>query len=133
MAVSRAVPAEDFQLVNPHGGMLSKDQYRDGIASGAIDYRQFEPVSEIRLLIADELAVIRYQSRIDIEVQGQPELLRCWHADCRGAARMAGRSSGRRQRRSNQVRPIPPHDLLRGAQNNPIGVRRSTGRGDNGE
>jgi hypothetical protein len=34
-------------------------RYLDGIASGAIDYRQFEPVSEIRVLMADELAVIR--------------------------------------------------------------------------
>lgn len=82
MPVARAGHAADFQLVNPHGGTLSKDQYLDGIASGTIGYRRFEPVSEINVLIAGELAVIRYQSQIDIEVQGQPELLRCWHTDC---------------------------------------------------
>ena len=82
MPVARATHAADFQLVNPHGGMLSKDQYLDGIASGTIDYRRFEPVSEISVLTAGELAVIRYQSQIDIEVHGQPELLRCWHTGC---------------------------------------------------
>lgn len=89
---ARAIHAADFQLVNPHGGTLSKDQYLDGIASGTIDYRQFEPVSEISVLIAGELAVIRYQSQIDIEVHGQHELLRCWHTDCyqRGQDGMRG-------------------------------------------
>jgi hypothetical protein len=82
MPVAEALHAADFQLVNPHGPTLSKDQYLRGIASGAISYRRFEPVSQIGVLTAGELAVIRYQSQIDIEVQGQRELLRCWHADC---------------------------------------------------
>jgi hypothetical protein len=31
--------ADDFQLINPLGGSLSKEQYLGGIASGEIDYR----------------------------------------------------------------------------------------------
>lgn len=82
MPVAQALHAGDFQLVNPHGGILSKAEYLGGIASGEIDYRQFEPVSDIRVIMAGDLAVIRYQSQIDIDVQGQTEFVRCWHTDC---------------------------------------------------
>jgi ketosteroid isomerase-like protein len=82
MPVAQALHAADFQLVHPHGGILSKEEYLGGIASGEIDYRQFERVSDIRVIMAGDLAVIRYQSQIDIAVQGQPEFIRCWHTDC---------------------------------------------------
>lgn len=82
MPVAQALHAADFQLVNPRGGILSKAEYLGAIASGGIDYRQFEPVSDIRVIMAGDLAVIRYQSQIDIDVQGQNEFVRCWHTDC---------------------------------------------------
>lgn len=82
MPVAQSLHAADFQLVNPHGGILSKEEYLGGIASGEIDYRQFEPVSDIKVITAGAIAVIRYQSQIDIDVQGQTEFVRCWHTDC---------------------------------------------------
>ena len=82
MRVAQALHAAGFQLVNPHGGILSKEEYLGGIASGEIDYRQFEPVSDIRVLTAGDLAVIRYLSQIDIDVQGLAEFVRCWHTGC---------------------------------------------------
>ena len=73
--------ADDFQLINPLGGSLSKEQYLGGIASGDIDYRVWEPGSiEVRLY--GEAALIRYQSRLEIVVQGQHVPLRnYWHTD----------------------------------------------------
>ena len=35
--------ADEFQLINPLGGALSKDEYLGGISSGQIQYLQWEP------------------------------------------------------------------------------------------
>ncbi|WP_076474145.1 nuclear transport factor 2 family protein [Micromonospora avicenniae] len=73
----------DFELVHPSGGVWSKEHYLGGIASGDINYRRFEAVSGIDVMVDGSLAVLRYRSLIDIAVQGQtPGLLECWHLDC---------------------------------------------------
>lgn len=73
----------DFELVHPTGGVWSKSEYIGGIASGEINYRQFEPISDIEVLVAGGVAVLRYQSEIDISVGGQRGgLMKCWHLDC---------------------------------------------------
>jgi len=78
-----ALHAPDFALVHPSGGVWSKDQYLQGIASGDIDYRSFEAVSAIDVMVDGKIAVLRYRSAIDIAVRGQePGLLECWHLDC---------------------------------------------------
>jgi Domain of unknown function (DUF4440) len=82
MPVAELLHADDFQLVNPHGGVLSKDEYLGGIASGEIHYHRFEPTSDIDTLVSSDIVVIRYQSAIDGEFLGQPESVRCWHTDC---------------------------------------------------
>ena len=69
LEAARQLHADDFQLINPLGGSLSKEQYLGGIASGDIDYRVWEPGSiEVRLY--GEAALIRYQSQLEIVVQG---------------------------------------------------------------
>ena len=78
-----ALHAPDFQLVNPGGGVWSKEQYLGGIASGRIEYRRFEAMSNIEVMVDGALAVLRYRSAIDIAVQGQEAgPLECWHLDC---------------------------------------------------
>jgi Domain of unknown function (DUF4440) len=78
-----ALHAPDFQLVHPGGGVWSKAEYLGGIASGRIDYRRFEAVSEIEVMVDGVLAVLRYRSAIDIAVAGQAAgPLECWHLDC---------------------------------------------------
>ncbi len=81
MEVARQLHAEDFQLINPRGQSLSKEQYLGGIASGDLDYLVWEPESiEVRLY--DQAAVIRYQSQLEIVVQGQKvPRQRYWHTD----------------------------------------------------
>ena len=81
--VAAALHASDFQLVHPSGGTWSRERYLEGIASGEIDYRRFEPVSDIDVVIEGNLAVLRYQSAIEIKVDDQEAgSLRCWHTDC---------------------------------------------------
>jgi hypothetical protein len=72
---------EDFQLINPLGGALSKEQYLGGIGSGQIHYLYWEPESIAVRLYADA-AVIRYRSELEIVVKGHHiPRQRYWHTD----------------------------------------------------
>jgi hypothetical protein len=80
--VARQLHADDFQLINPRGESLSKEQYLEGIESGQLDYLVWEPESPIDVRVHGEAAVIRYQSKLEIVVQGQRvPLQRYWHTD----------------------------------------------------
>lgn len=78
---ARALHADDFQLVNPLGGSLSKGQYLGGIGSGELDYLFWEPDS-IAVRLYGGAAVIRYPSHLEIVVQGRHiPRRRYWHTD----------------------------------------------------
>ena len=79
--VASQLHANDFQLINPLGGSLSKEQYLGAVAAGDINYLVWEPDSiEVRLY--GEIALIRYRSQIEIEVQGElVPRTHCWHTD----------------------------------------------------
>ena len=79
--VARPLHADDFQLINPVGETLSKEQYLGGVASGELDYVKFE-TDAIEVRMYGEAAIIRYQSQLEIVVQGQNlGLRRHWHTD----------------------------------------------------
>ena len=72
---------DDFQLINPLGGALSKEQYLGGISSGLIRYLYWEPGS-IAVRLYGDVAMIRYQSQLEIVVQGRHiPRQRYWHTD----------------------------------------------------
>ena len=72
---------DDFELINPLGGVLSKDQYLGGIGSGQLQYLVWEP-DAIAVRVYGEVAVIRYQSQLEIVVQGRHiPRQRYWHTD----------------------------------------------------
>jgi hypothetical protein len=82
MEAAHALHADDFQLINPRGGSLSKEQYLGGIASGAIDYLLWEPDSAMAVRIYGQVALIRYWSHLEIVVGGHKvPLRRYWHTD----------------------------------------------------
>jgi hypothetical protein len=73
--------ADDFQLINPLGGSLSKEQYLAGIGSGQIRYLYWEPET-IAVRLYGDTAVIRYRSQLEIVVQGRHiPRQRYWHTD----------------------------------------------------
>ena len=73
--------ADDFQLINPLGGALSKDQYLGGISSGQIRYLHWEPET-IAIRVYGDAAMMRYQSELEIVVQGRHiPRQRYWHTD----------------------------------------------------
>lgn len=80
MAVVERLHADDFQLVPPPGIPLSRDEYLAAVAAGAIDYRVFEPISELQVRLYGQAAAIRYLSRIDVAVAGLGQFAtQAWH------------------------------------------------------
>jgi hypothetical protein len=79
--VARRLHADDFQLINPVGRVLSKEEYLGGVASGEIDYLVWEPDSEIAVRFYGEAAAVRYQANTEIVVGGETFNLRNWHTD----------------------------------------------------
>ena len=73
--------ADDFQLINPSGAAVSKEQYLGDVASGVVNYLVWEP-GAIEVRLYGQGAVIRYQSQLEIIFNGQPTPLRpMWHTD----------------------------------------------------
>jgi hypothetical protein len=73
--------SDDFQLINPLGGALSKEQYLGGIRSGQIRYLCWEPEA-ITVRVYGDAAALRYRSQLEIVVQGRHiPRQRYWHTD----------------------------------------------------
>src|SRR4030095_11875802 len=80
--IARRLHADDFQLINPVGETLSKEQYLGGIASGQLDYLVWNIDSPIEVRQHGQAAVIRYRSQLEIVVKGEKvPLQRHWHTD----------------------------------------------------
>lgn len=62
--------AADFQLINPGGAPLGRDEYLAAIAAGDIDYLAFEPTSHIAVRRSGDSAALRYQVHFDLDVGG---------------------------------------------------------------
>ena len=81
IATARRLHAEEFQLINPLGGSLSKEQYLGGVASGELDYVSWDP-ENIEVRVYGTVAAIRYRSQLEIIVAGQKiPRQRYWHTD----------------------------------------------------
>ena len=78
---ARRLHADDFELINPIGGTLSKEQYLRDVASGELDYLEWEP-GEIRVRLFGSAAVIRYQANLRVSVKGSAgRAVTFWHTD----------------------------------------------------
>jgi hypothetical protein len=80
MATAERLHAPDFELVTPLGEVLDRAAYLGSVKDGSIDYRTFEPVSEMEVRLQGEVAAVRYQAMIDIAVEGIGRLSHpAWH------------------------------------------------------
>ena len=105
LAVAHELHADDYQLVTPGGGTVSKDAYLGDIASGVIDYRVFEPASEVAVQVFGDAGAVRYQARIDIRfASGGRDSTLVWHTD------LYRRTDGRWQAVWSQATRIPTAD-----------------------
>ena len=81
MTTASRLHADDFELIYPQGGTLSKEQYMQRIASGDLNYLEWEP-EEIRVRLYGRSAVLRYQAHLRVSVKGSAgRAVRFWHTD----------------------------------------------------
>jgi hypothetical protein len=82
IAAAYRLHAQDFQLINPLGGALSKADYLGAIESGEIQYLMWEP-GNIEVKLYTDAAVLRYQAELRIKVKALPDAPtgRFWHMD----------------------------------------------------
>jgi hypothetical protein len=82
LATAAALHADDYELVTPGAGRLSKDDYLGAIETGEIDYRVFEPASEVAVLdLGEGSAAVRYVALIDIVFAGGSDRCLALHTD----------------------------------------------------
>jgi hypothetical protein len=82
MAVAERLHADDYQLIPPTGETWSKREYLDAIATHALHYREFEPVSPVAARISDQMAAVRYRCTIEVSgPSGNIDRGMFWHTD----------------------------------------------------
>jgi hypothetical protein len=69
-ATARKLIAPDFQLINPGGGVSSREDYMDAVEAGVIDYLVFKPASAIAVRLSGDSAALRFQVSFDLVVGG---------------------------------------------------------------
>jgi hypothetical protein len=75
---ARRLIADDFQAINPGGGVLARDDYLDSIQAGDIDYLVFEPVSPIAVRLSGDSASLRFEVNFDLVVAGTRLTHQAW-------------------------------------------------------
>jgi hypothetical protein len=81
MPVADALHADDYQLITPGGASLSRMDYLGGVFRGELNYRVFEPASEIAVRLFGDAAALRYRVRIEMIIGGEVDADEFWHTD----------------------------------------------------
>ncbi len=79
--LANALHGDDYQLITPGGGTLSREEYVASIASGELVYEVFEPASDIAVRLFGNAAAVRYQARIEARFSDQRDSGVFWHTD----------------------------------------------------
>jgi len=77
-ATARSLIADDFQLINPGGATLSRDDYMAAVQAGDIDYLVFEPVTPMAVRMAGDSASLRFEVNFDLLVGGMRFTHQAW-------------------------------------------------------
>lgn len=67
---ARELTAPDFQLINPAGAALSRDEFLGGVGAGVIDFLSLDTISPVAVRMSGNYATLRYQTRFDLVVGG---------------------------------------------------------------
>jgi hypothetical protein len=70
--------AADFQLINPAGQPLSRDELLEAVRSGQLDFLDNAPTSETAVRRSGSAAVLRYQRSFDLVVAGTRLTHKAW-------------------------------------------------------
>jgi hypothetical protein len=75
---ARRLMAGDFQLINPGGQPLSREELLGAVGSGQLDFLINEPSSRIVVRRAGTAAVLRYQRSFDLVIAGTRLTHKAW-------------------------------------------------------
>ena len=67
---ARKLTARDFQLINPAGAAMTRDDFLGAVQAGIVDFAVDEPISPIRVRLAGSAATVRYLTRFDLVAGG---------------------------------------------------------------
>jgi hypothetical protein len=77
-ATVRKLIAPDFQLINPAGVPLSRDDLLGGVEAGVLDFVAIEPSSPIAVRLSGGSATLRHESSYDVVVGGTHVAHEAW-------------------------------------------------------
>ena len=81
LEVARQLHADDFQLINPFGGAVSKHEYLGMIESGDLKYLKWTP-EDMAVRLYGDGAALRYRALIEVMFRGRGLPPRVhWHTD----------------------------------------------------
>jgi hypothetical protein len=106
VAVAGPLIASDFELINPAGEVLTRDDMLGGVGSGALDFLSDEVTSKIRVRLHANTAVLRYRHTIDIRVAGVGHLTHPAWTTALYERRQSGRQIVWEQ--TGAIGPLPP-------------------------
>jgi hypothetical protein len=69
-ATARQLTAPDFQLINPAGQPLSRDDFLGAVDAGVVDFLVDEPSSAIAVRLSGDSATLRYKTAFDVVAGG---------------------------------------------------------------
>ena len=65
-ATARKLIAPDFQVINPAGAPLSREDLLGALDAGVLDFLVIEPTAPIAVRLSGESATLRYQTAYDV-------------------------------------------------------------------
>lgn len=65
-ATARTLIASDFQVINPAGVALSRDDLLGAVDAGVLDFLVIEPSAPIAVRLSGDSATLRYQTAYDV-------------------------------------------------------------------
>jgi hypothetical protein len=68
-AAGRSI-APDYQLINPAGLALGRDDLLGAVQAGVLDFRVNEPIGPIAVRVAGDAATLRYKTSFDVVAGG---------------------------------------------------------------
>jgi hypothetical protein len=80
MELARQLHAVDFQLITPTGHLYLRDQYLGEIETGQLKYMAWDP-EEMGVRMHANVALLRYQARLEVDSGRGQASFRCWHTD----------------------------------------------------
>lgn len=77
-ATARKLTAPDFQVINPAGVPLSRDDLLGGVDAGVLDFVAIAPSSPIAVRLSGDSATLRYRTAYDVVVGGTHVTHEAW-------------------------------------------------------